>query len=380
MFFISFNQLKGILGRFKRLKHYHAPAFLSELHLRFPDLQLRGRSVLAAALLGIVILSGVLGHFSGQNSHRQNLAAKRLDAEMDVLVLANYRNELASDDALQGVQQPIRRAGTVSGMDPEIPVTAEQQGLLWLARELASAQADIARLCALGRKLVTLAEMDDGEFEFACDPVSPAKKKLTVPAELESADTLEGMESSSLLDNGSIKAPVIPDFDAIREEVALLFPGIDHIQRQLEPVEAIFTKRRTHSRAWPSGSPLFGATQRSVSSGYGYRIRQGKNRFHKGLDLAASPGSAVLAMASGVVSFAGTNGDYGNLIEIEHGNGYTTRYGHNRQNLVEVGSMVRKGQMIARVGSTGKSTGPHLHVEIRKDGSALDPLRFISLP
>ena len=96
--------------------------------------------------------------------------------------------------------------------------------------------------------------------------------------------------------------------------------------------------------------------------------------------MGAPYGSAVLAMGSGVVTFAGKNGNYGNLVEIDHGNGFVTRYGHNSENLVSVGVAVKRGQMIARVGSSGRSTGPHVHVEVRSHGKAIDPLLTLRLP
>ena len=85
-------------------------------------------------------------------------------------------------------------------------------------------------------------------------------------------------------------------------------------------------------------------------------------------------------MGAGVVTYAGDNGDYGNLVEIDHGNGFLSRYGHNSENLVATGTFVRRGQMIARVGSSGRSTGPHVHVEVHSEGKAVDPLLILKLP
>ena len=102
------------------------------------------------------------------------------------------------------------------------------------------------------------------------------------------------------------------------------------------------------------------------------------DRWHKGIDIAAPAGTPVQALAAGKVVFSGRAGSYGNLVEIDHGNGFTTRYAHNQTLLVTVGDIVPAGKEIAQVGSTGRSTGPHLHLEIRKEGHAVDPLALIA--
>lgn len=109
-----------------------------------------------------------------------------------------------------------------------------------------------------------------------------------------------------------------------------------------------------------------------ITSRYGYRGRS----FHRGVDIAASTGTTILAADSGTVTYAGWSGAYGILVVIDHGNGYITKYAHNSAVLVSVGSRVQKGQQIARLGSTGNSTGPHLHFEILKNGTNINPLQF----
>ena len=103
----------------------------------------------------------------------------------------------------------------------------------------------------------------------------------------------------------------------------------------------------------------------------------GTTAFHAGMDFRAATGSAVKATAAGVVTKAGWNGGYGRLVEIDHGNGYSTRYGHMSKIIVSEGDTVKIGDVIGAVGSSGRSTGPHLHYEVRKNGTAVDPLRFI---
>jgi murein DD-endopeptidase MepM/ murein hydrolase activator NlpD len=98
---------------------------------------------------------------------------------------------------------------------------------------------------------------------------------------------------------------------------------------------------------------------------------------HKGVDFATDAGSDVLAVAAGIVTWAGPREGYGNLVEINHGNGYTTRYAHNAQMLVHVGDEVQRGQAVAVVGSTGRSTGPHVHFEVVRDGRQIDPMAYV---
>ncbi len=102
--------------------------------------------------------------------------------------------------------------------------------------------------------------------------------------------------------------------------------------------------------------------------------------FHEGVDIADDYGTPIVATAAGTVTFAGyTEGGYGNLVEIDHGNGFVTRYGHNSAVLVTPGMTVKQGQVIALMGSTGKSTGAHVHYEVRINGSAVDPMVFLPI-
>jgi murein DD-endopeptidase MepM/ murein hydrolase activator NlpD len=95
------------------------------------------------------------------------------------------------------------------------------------------------------------------------------------------------------------------------------------------------------------------------------------------MDFAAKTGTSVLAVAGGVVTWSGKRFGYGNLVEINHGNGYVTRYGHNKENLVNVGDTVKKGESVSLMGSTGRSTGPHVHFEVLQNGRQINPERFV---
>jgi len=268
---------------------------------------------------------------------------------------------LALIAGLIGMLVPLQRHSVElqTWVNASLRSTADEDISMAVPRDLPGASTDamsrrIGLLCArllelenLGAELQALAGLDDGEFSF-------------------SARDCESGPSG--------------------EPLTLLNSGIDHSYNQLNAMREILSDRKFAQRSWPSGNPLFGSTVANVTSRFGYRktvssSAGGKSRqFHKGLDLAAPYGSAVLAMGSGIVTYSGENGKYGNLVEIDHGNGFVSRYGHNSENLVDVGAMVRRGQMIARVGSTGRSTGPHVHVEVLSHGKAIDPQLVLKLP
>lgn len=135
------------------------------------------------------------------------------------------------------------------------------------------------------------------------------------------------------------------------------------------------SERQSLMNATPNIKPARGW----LTSRFGYRVSPftGKTTMHAGLDIAAAPGSPVYAPADGVVSFAGYDEGYGKLVSIDHGYGVTTRFGHTSQIYVQVGQKVSKWDVIAAVGNTGRSTGPHLHYEVRINGTPVDPINFI---
>ena len=116
------------------------------------------------------------------------------------------------------------------------------------------------------------------------------------------------------------------------------------------------------------------------TSGFGIRVHpiDHEERLHSGMDIAAPAGAPIRAAAAGQVVFSGPQSGYGNVIVVQHAEGYSTLYAHNTENLVPVGATVSQGQPIATVGDTGRATGPHLHFEIRKDGKRLDPVTFLA--
>ncbi|MFZ4665983.1 MAG: peptidoglycan DD-metalloendopeptidase family protein [Prochlorotrichaceae cyanobacterium] len=144
----------------------------------------------------------------------------------------------------------------------------------------------------------------------------------------------------------------------------------DRRSRQLQPV---------FPNIYPGGSAFIAPVVGAISSEFGWRIHpiSGTERFHSGIDFAVDYGTPIAAVGAGQVIFAGWYGGYGNAVIIDHGDGLTTLYAHTSELLINEGNWVNRGTIVATVGSTGYSTGPHLHFEVREDGEPVDPMRFL---
>lgn len=218
-----------------------------------------------------------------------------------------------------------------------------------LALRVGQLQAGVTRLEALGSRLARMAELPEGEFDFEVMP------------------GLGGPEPESTL------ATEVPDF---LEALQALSRQLEDRAEKLTALESLLMTRNLQAQIMPAGRPVRSGW---VSSGFGMRADpvSGRREFHSGMDFAGRPGSDVLSVAAGVVTFADSRPGYGKLVEINHGNGYVTRYSHNRENLVSVGDKVDKGQVIALLGQTGRATGPHVHFEVIQDGKLVNPRKFI---
>jgi len=170
---------------------------------------------------------------------------------------------------------------------------------------------------------------------------------------------LEHIDTS---DNGSI------DMETLKDQIKLTMESVGEIKDYLSQQKDLYL-------ATPIGWPVSGR----ISSPYGYRDhpKTGLKDFHSGMDIASDPGTPVKATADGIVSFAGWSGGSGNLVALEHGLGFSTYYAHNRQVIVKAGQKVKRGDILGYVGSTGNSTGPHLHYEIWKEGRSLNPSTYV---
>lgn len=217
-----------------------------------------------------------------------------------------------------------------------------------MAMRIGEVNAHVIRLDALGKRLTEMADIDSREFDFDRDPPSGGPEGEGVSAQ-------------------------IPDLSRM---LAQLEQRADLRESQLAALENVILTRELKEEIHPEGRPV---STGYISSYFGERADpfDGLEKFHKGVDFAGTLGSDVVAVAAGVVTWSGQRSGYGKLIEINHGDGYSTRYAHNERTLVSVGQTVKRGEAIALMGSTGHSTGPHVHFEVLHNGRQVDPLSFI---
>jgi len=233
----------------------------------------------------------------------------------------------------------------------QAPNKVKDQKITALTIKLAELQSQVLRLNALGDRLADDANIPEKEFNFNQLPASGG--------------------------------PVSEAFPINDKTLEQLFIEIEHFEskinyeeKQLQMLESLSFGHHIQNNGYLSGRPI---TKGWLSSYYGVRKDpfNGKPTLHKGVDFAGKEDTAIIATASGVVTWASKRYGYGNLVEINHGDGLTTRYGHNKDLLVNVGDVVNKGQKIARMGSTGRSTGPHVHYEILRNNKQIDPIKFV---
>jgi len=218
-----------------------------------------------------------------------------------------------------------------------------------LSRRIAELQAKLMRLEAAGSRMTQIAHIDPSEFNFdKAPPMGGPEVQPQTPA---------------------VMADVIGSLDQLQQQLS-------DRERQMRVLEDLLLASRLQKEVRPSGWPIASGY---ITSPYGMRTDPftGLRDYHPGIDFAAAEGSQVQSVAAGIVTAAGERSGYGNLVEIDHGNGYVTRYGHNEKILVKVGDRVRKGQAISLIGSTGRSTGPHVHFEVVLNGTVVNPEQYI---
>lgn len=291
-------------------------------------LRLGSAQFLLSVITGVVLLAGSVfagGYWLGRSAHQ---------APPVTLGMVNaWKNEVVSQK--QQITHVKQRA---------------QNYIDALSLRIGQLQAHVIRLNALGQRLTKMANLDKGEFNFDDAPAQggPEDSHETQPQAGED---------------------IVQTMDALASQ-------LDSREQQLDALETMLLHSNLQKQVYPAGRPI---KQGWVSSYFGYRADPftGKREFHKGEDFAGKSGSSVISVAAGVVTWAGKRGGYGNLVEIDHGNGYATRYGHNKKILVKVGERVKKGQRIALMGSTGRSTGPHVHFEVLLNGHAVNPAKYV---
>jgi murein DD-endopeptidase MepM/ murein hydrolase activator NlpD len=210
--------------------------------------------------------------------------------------------------------------------------------------------AHVIRIDALGKRLTQMANINNSELNFDVKPAVGGPEEESVGASAQ-----------------------IPDLTRMMDDVQR---RLEQRDSQLLALENVILSRSLNEAIRPEGRPVM---EGYISSYFGGRTDpfDGHEAVHKGVDFAGAAGEQVMSVASGVVVRAEPTSGYGNLVEINHGNGYVTRYGHNQRVLVAVGDMVVRGQPIALMGSTGRSTGPHVHFEVLRNGQQINPLSFI---
>lgn len=219
-----------------------------------------------------------------------------------------------------------------------------------LALRIGQLQSQMLRLNAVGQNLAKRAKLDPAEFNFDEQPALGG-------AQLD--DQTEAVNEDQLL----AEIAQLQEYMALREQ-------------QLKMLDNILIHKNVNQESKPAGRPI---EKGWLSSHYGRRTDPftGRRAYHHGIDFAGKEGSPVVSVASGLVTWVGDRDGYGKLVEIDHGNGYVTRYGHNAEILVNQGDVVQPSQVIAKMGSTGRSTGPHVHFEVLQNGKTVDPVSYI---
>jgi murein DD-endopeptidase MepM/ murein hydrolase activator NlpD len=219
-----------------------------------------------------------------------------------------------------------------------------------MAVRVGQMQAQLQRLDALGARLTKLTGMKPEEFQFSQPPAQGGPLVL--------------FPENKISENG------------LNQQMDRLGHVINDRSDKLQALETLLLQNQLSRKLLPSIPPVHTGF---YSSNFGWRIDPftGANAMHEGVDFVADKGTPIYASAGGVVDYAGLDASYGNMVEIDHGNDIVTRYAHASKVLVKVGQVVRRGQEIAEVGSTGRSTGNHLHFEVRYKGIAQNPVRFL---
>ena len=264
--------------------------------------------------------------------------------------IADGRWELLFDNSIAQMQKEI----VLQREDVDAGRQQLDNSLSGMTLKLAKMRSRLVRLDALGEQLTQIASLEDGEFDFSSTP---------------------GL-------GGPIQAPLIEIANQaeIQEKVSTMFAKLDDSissrESQLQILQSMLSDKKLKSERMVAGRPI---KKGWLSSEYGMRIDpfHGKQQWHAGIDFAGRDGDDVIAVASGIVTWSGDRNGYGQMVEISHSDGYITRYAHNQENVAKLGAIVQKGDVIAQMGSSGRSTGPHVHFEVFKNGRTVDPASYI---
>ena len=256
-----------------------------------------------------------------------------------------------ADTLMQSKIDNMSRVYTQQDKEVEQIRQLTDQRLIVMATKVGELQAQLSRLNALGQRIAEQSDLGD-EFDFSQAPPIGGPGG---PAPIESVE----------LQN------LLTDMDGLTSE-------LKSRQEQLQLLETVLLNRHIEEISYIAGRPVKGKNS-WLTSPFGARTDPftGKITMHRGVDIAGKNGMEIVATAAGVVSWAGHKTGYGKLVEIDHGNGFITRYAHAKEVNVKDGELVSKGQTIALMGTTGRSTGPHVHYEVLKNGRHLNPKKYV---
>ena len=290
------------------------------------------RPVAVYLLFGMILVSGGVFYYSGyHHAHSRSLE-----------IVNNAREDTSS------IWQAdiTRQEDTLT----ELKLNTEKS-LDAMAGRLSVLQGYVMRLDALGSRLASMAKLDDMEFGIENPPGLGGPLQEAGEAQVQISDLLKSFDQ--------------------------LDYTLKDRSEKLTAMESMLINRNLQEQTSPGGKPSLGGY---LSSLFGYRTdpMSGRKEFHDGLDFAGKQGTPVVAVAAGIVSWSAIRYGFGNMIEVNHGNGYITRYAHNNKNLVSVGDKVERGEVIATMGNTGRSTGTHVHFEVIYNGKHVDPRKYLS--
>ena len=263
---------------------------------------------------------------------------------------------------------PAQQGGNSSKLRFSLNIGDPQKHLDAYAVQMGELQARIMRLDAQSERLAKLA----GEKKAA----APLTKSNAPSPNAPSPNAPVSKPSAANRGGPLVLNSPYSEMD-LQKHIAELTARVEFETEYLSELEATLLQQSMLKGVLPNRSPIRAAFN---SSSYGWRIDpfNGNKAFHEGLDFSANAGAPIFAAAGGIVSAAETMPDYGKIVIVSHGSGLETRYAHTSKILVKVGDRVEKGQVVALVGNTGRSTGPHLHYEIRLNGNALDPRKYLN--
>jgi murein DD-endopeptidase MepM/ murein hydrolase activator NlpD len=290
---------------------------------------LSGQKLIWAGFSGLLVLPILVGSLS-------YWAISSVDRKLNPFVDPEYR--IAVESRVNEQQEEIRKTREYVRRHMDV-----------LGRQIGGLQAQVSRIAAVEKRISDVSGIDLADFQF------------------NDALPVGGVSQQDNADSEQID---------IENAISVIEQELTLQESAIAAMDFVLSTRSLENQQTPAGWPVKNGW---ISSSFGSRMHPmtGKKQFHRGVDIPGKQGSEVLAVADGVVIRSENSGNYGWLVELDHGDGYTTLYSHNRKNLVVVGETIKKGHPIAEVGSTGRSTGPHVHFEVTKGNQSINPVRYL---